>query len=124
MDTNDTNITEVQEQPMKLPKRVFDPKRKEIVIIDAAEEKDRQQKYYHWSWTPFVGVDLDVVQATITNMSDWGLASTAMVADLSEANIETLWAMYQDKLGKQVPVAYKNKRDWIISKLANGDQIV
>lgn len=80
-------------------KIVFDPKTSQVIEVDETKEPDRQKKYYHRSGIPFQWQE-------VKQSFDYKDLSTEKLCDLVEA-----------KQGKPVATAYKNRREWLLSKL-------
>lgn len=85
-------------------KKVFDPKSKEIVIIDETKHADRQSKFYHWTGVPFVW------QEVIQEPKE--IQQPVQV----EYTLEDIQSQYEAKFGK-LPPRYKNDIERLSKKL-------
>lgn len=86
-------------------KRVFDPAKGEVVIIDANKHKDRQTKFCHWTGKPF-----EVSEEVANRMPDIQLEKVV------EKTLEDIQKEYEEKIGK-LPPRYKNDIEWLSKKL-------
>lgn len=101
-------------------KRVFDPKINEVTFICSEKEPNRQQKYFHWTWVPFEGVEYDTATKEIEASQETVVEEEVEVReDIMEQakDLTELHKEYEEKFGKLVSNRYKYNENWIREKL-------
>lgn len=100
------------------------------LVINFGEEKEEvmskgvqrfidMKKYLRNQWGVLVKNEWETLEneenATETSQSD---VKDKEIVDFNELSLEELQVVYKEVTGKDLAPAYKNKREWILSKLA------
>lgn len=81
-------------------KIVYCPEKKEVITIDESKEPNRKKKYWHRSGKPF----------------EW--QETKLEISFEDLSNEKLCDLVEEKRGKPVAQAWRNRREWLLEQLS------